>query len=158
MNDQSILRDARFSDADEGPLRLRALDGDDLQVVSALVQDAVSTVADVSFLRGHRRFAVLLNRFRWEGAARTPERVRSLLVVENALAVRSQGVDPGAKDTVLSLLALAWAGEPDGPGRLLLTLAGDGAVAVECEALEVLLQDVTKPYLAPSRRMPRHPD
>lgn len=158
MNDQSTMRDARFTDADEGPLRLRALDGDDLRVVSALVQDAVSTVGDVSFLRGHRRFAVLLNRFRWEGATRTPERVRSLLVVENALAVRSQGVDPGAKDTVLSLLALAWEGEPDGPGRLLLTLAGDGAVAVECEALEVLLQDVTRPYLAPSRKMPKHPD
>ena len=158
MTDQSTVRDARFTDADEGPLRLRALDGDDLQIVSALVQDSVSTVGDVSFLKGHRRFAVLLNRVRWEGPTRTPERVRSLLVVENALAVRSQGVDPGAKDTVLSLLALAWEGEPDGPGRLLLTLAGDGAVAVECEALEVLLQDVTRPYLAPSRKAPRHPD
>ena len=158
MNDQSIMRDARFADGGEGPLRLRALDGDDLRVVSALVQDSVSTVRDVSFLRGHRRFAVLLNRFRWEGAQRMPERVRSLLVVENALAVRSQGVDPGAKDTVLSLLSLDWEGEPDGPGRLLLTLAGDGAVAVECEALEVLLQDVTRPYLAPSRKMPKHPD
>ena len=28
----------------------------------------------------------------------------------------------------------------------------------EVEALEVLLQDVTKPYLAPSRRAPSHPE
>ena len=158
MNDQAPARDARFADADEGPLRLRALDAEDLGVVSALVQDAVATVGEVTFLKGHRRFAVLLNRFRWEYPARTPERVRALLVAENAIAVRSQGVDPAAKDTVLSLLSLAWEGEADGPGRLVLTLAGDGVVEVECEALEVILRDVTRPYLAPSRKAPRHPD
>ena len=158
MNDQSPVRDARFSDADERPLRLRALDDEDLRVVSALVQDAVVTVGEVSWMRGHRRFAALVSRFRWEGGTRTPERVRSLLVVENVTAVRAQGVDPQARDTVLSILALAWEGEADGPGRLLVTLAGDGTLAVEAEALEVILQDVTKPYRAPSGRAPSHPE
>jgi hypothetical protein len=158
MNDQSSVRDARFADADERPLRLRALDDEDLRVVSALVQDAVVTVGEVSWMRGHRRFAALVSRFRWEGGTRTPERVRSLLVVENVTAVRAQGVDPQARDTVLSILALAWEGEADGPGRLLVTLAGDGTLAVEAEALEVILQDVTKPYRAPSGRAPSHPE
>lgn len=150
-------QDARFADADERPLRLRALDGQDLQVVSALVQDAVVTVSEMAFLRRRRRFAALVNRFRWEGRTRTPERVRSLLVVEGATAVRSQGVDPKDRDTVLSLLSLAWEPGQDGAGRLVLTLAGDGTIAVECEALEVVLRDVTRPYLAPSRRAPSHP-
>jgi hypothetical protein len=156
MNDAP--RDASFSDADEGPLRLRALDGDDLTVISALVQDAVVTVGEVGYLRRHRRFAALVNRFRWEGPTRTPERVRSMLVIENVTAVRSQGVDPRDKDTVLSVLSLGWEPGEDGTGRILVTLAGDGLLAVEVEALEVLLQDVTKPYVAPSRKAPSHPE
>lgn len=150
--------DARFADAEEKPLRLRALDAEDLTIISALVQDAVVPAAEMAFLRRKRRFAALVNRFRWEGATRTPERVRSMLVVEGVTAVRSQGVDPQDRDTVLSLLQLSWEPGEDGAGRLLLTLAGDGTVAVEAEALEVVLQDVTRPYLAPSRKTPSHPE
>ena len=40
----------------------------------------------------------------------------------------------------------------------MLTLAGDGAIALEVEALEVTLQDVTRPYRAPSGKAPAHPD
>jgi hypothetical protein len=47
------------------------------------------------------------------------------------------------------------AGE-DGTGVLTLVLAGDGAVALEVEALDVTLQDVTRPYLAPSGKAPDH--
>lgn len=148
--------DARFADADEGPLRLRALDAEDLTVLSALLQDAVAQVGEVSWLRQHRRFAALLNRFRWEGATRTPERVRSVLVVENVTAVRSQGVDPRDRETVVSLLSLAWEPGEDGAGRILVTLAGDGVIAIEVEALELVLQDVTRPYLSPSRKVPTH--
>ncbi|NAZ37125.1 DUF2948 family protein [Rubellimicrobium sp. CFH 75288] len=155
MNDAG---DARFSDADERPLRLRALDPEDLRVVSALIQDSVTTVGDMAFLRRQRRFAALVNRFRWEGPVRSPERVRSMLVAENVTAVRSQGISPRDRDLVLSLLALDWEGQGDGPGRLRITLSGDGEMMVEAEALEVTLTDVTRPYLAPSGRVPRHPD
>jgi len=42
--------------------------------------------------------------------------------------------------------------------RNIITLAGDGAVSVEVEALEVTLQDVTRPYIAPSKARPTHPE
>lgn len=150
--------DARFADAAAGALRLRAMDADDLLVVSALVQDAVVSVRDISWMRRHRRLAVLVNRFRWEGRLRTPERVRSMLVAENVTAVRSQGVNPRDGDMVLSILSLAWEPGEDGTGRIVVTLAGDGVIVLEAEALDVLLQDVTRPYLAPSGRAPHHPD
>jgi hypothetical protein len=57
---------------------------------------------------------------------------------------------------VLSLLALDFAPGNDGTGRLTLTLAGDGAIALDVEALEVRLDDVTRPYRAPSGKVPRH--
>lgn len=150
--------DARFADADRGPLRLVAFDTEDLRVISALVQDAVLEAGEMRYLAGARRFALLVNRFRWEGGTRMPERVRTMLVVEGVRAVRRQGIDPDARDVVLSLLSLAWDGGEDAAGRLVLTFAGDGAVAVEADALEVVLHDATQPYVAPSGKAPRHPD
>ena len=158
------MADARFEDGEIGPLNLVARDADDLSIISALVQDAVLTGADLKWERSKRRFACLINRFRWEDreaaeAAKRPyERVRALLVIEDAGAVRSQGIDRGDPETVLSILSLAWEPGTDGTGAVTLILAGDGAVRVEVEALEVTLHDVTRPYLAPSRKKPEHRD
>lgn len=156
-----MSEDARFEDAHAAPLHLKALAPDDLPVISALVQDAVFPVAEIKWQPKRRRFAALLNRFRWEDEAaglgrHAPERVRALLVVEDVTRVTSQGIDAREKDTVLSLLSLVWEPGADGAGRLVLTLAGDGAVALEAECLDVTLKDVTRPYLAPSGKTPRH--
>ncbi|ESW60236.1 MAG: hypothetical protein Q27BPR15_13030 [Rhodobacter sp. CACIA14H1] len=156
------MADARFEDGEVGPLNLVARDAEDLQVISALVQDAVLTGADLTFQKSKRRFACLINRFRWEdeaaatSAKRPYERVRAMLVIEDAGAVKSQGIDRGDPETVLSILSLAWEAGADGTGAVTIVLAGDGAVRVEVEALEVTLHDVTKPYVAPSRMKPAH--
>ena len=158
------MTDASFAEGRETPLRLRAVDAEDLKVISALVQDAVFPVTEMRLQRRKRRFVLLLNRFRWEDrsaaeARRRPyERVQSLLVVEDVLSAATQGVDLSDRDTVLSLLSLEFLPGEDGAGRLLLTLAGDGAVALDVECIEVSLRDVTRPYVAPSGKAPRHPD
>jgi hypothetical protein len=153
------MADARFEDGDEKPVNLLAQDADDLGVISALVQDAVLTAADMRWTKPKRRFALLINRFRWEdGANHAPERVRSLLVIEDVMVVKGQGVDRSDPDMVLSLLSLAFAPGEDGTGVVTLTFAGDGAIAIGVEALEVSLKDVTRPYLAPSGHTPKHPD
>ncbi len=148
--------DARFEDADEGPLRLRALDAEDLAVISAAVQDSVFPITEMRYLRGKRRFALLLNRLRRERPTRQPERVQSLLAFEDVGHVASQGIDRSDTDTVLSLLSIGWEPGDDGGGRITLTLAGDGAVALDVEALEATLTDVTRPYRAVSGRLPDH--
>ena len=150
--------DASYADGAEAPLRLRAQDAEDLAVISALAQDAVFPASEMRLIRRGRRMAVLLNRFRWEGGARTPERVQALLVVHDVLAAATEGFVPGDADTVLSLLALDFAPGADAAGRLSLTLSGDGAVHLEVECIEVTLSDVTRPYGAPSGRAPAHPD
>jgi len=70
--------------------------------------------------------------------------------------VQSQGVDPRDGDMVLSVLAISFAPGSDGGGHVELTLAGDGVIRVEVEALEVILKDVTRPYIAPSKGKPDH--
>lgn len=155
-----MTEDARFEDGREAALHLKALEPGDLEVISALIQDSVLPGNEMTWDRAQRRFALLLNRFRWEDKAQTrhgPERVQSVLVVDDAVRVQSQGVARDA-DTVYSLLSLTFAPGADGTGRLEFTLAGDGAIAVEVEALDVTLRDVTKPYQAPSGTAPTHPD
>lgn len=157
------MADASFMDEDDAPLHLGAADAEDLRILSALTQDAVLSVGDIAWDRGARRLALLLNRFRWErdtaaGGRGRPERVRSILLVNDAMVVRSDGIDKDDRDTVLSLLSLDWAAGEDGTGRLTLIFAGDGQIAVEAESINLDLRDVTAPYAAPSGRAPRHPD
>ena len=159
-----MTEDARFEDGAERPLRLRAESAEDVRVLSALLQDAVVEASEIAWARRHRRFALLVNRFRWEDVpaaerqGRPFERVRALLTIEGVLAARATGVDPGDRDLVLSLLALMFEPGADGAGRLRLVLAGDGEIALEVEALDVSLSDVTRPYEAPSGRRPSHDD
>lgn len=150
-----MTEDARFEDADEGPLRLRAFDAEDLRVVSAALQDSVFPVTEMGWQRSSRRFAILVNRYRWE--AELKERVQCVLAIEDVQSVRSQGIDRADKDMVLSLLSIDWTEGVDGAGILTLVLAGDGEVELSVEALEVTLKDVTRPYNAVSGKTPEHP-
>ena len=151
------MTDARFEDGRDAPLRLWATDADDLRVIAALVQDAVFPATEIRFDRAARRFAVLLNRFRWEnGAQGQPERVQSVLVLRDVLGVASQGQVRGDDDLVLSLLTLDFTPGADGAGDVTLRLAGDGDIRLSVECLDVTLRDVTRPYIAPSRKTPAH--
>ncbi|PJF11243.1 DUF2948 family protein [Pseudorhodobacter sp. MZDSW-24AT] len=156
------MTDARFEDGAEAPLRLIAQDAEDVPVLASLLQDAVFPITEMRFDPKARRFALLLNRFRWEDraaaeAAKRPyERVRSLLVIEDILRLRSTGIDRSQSETILSLLTLTFAPGPDGTGILTLTLAGDGAVQIEVETVSLRLDDVTRPYIAPSGKAPDH--
>ncbi|MFT3975217.1 MAG: DUF2948 family protein [Amaricoccus sp.] len=156
-------QDARFEDGVERPLRLRAESVDDLAVVSALLQDAVAETGEIAWARRRRRFTLLLNRFRWEDAeaarlqGRPFERVRTLLVFDDVLAARSEGVDPADKATVLALLSVGFEPGEDGAGRVRLVFAGDGEIALDVECLDATLTDVTRPYEALSGHAPSHP-
>ncbi len=156
------MSDASFDDGREAPLNLGAQDDGDLQVISTLLQDAVFPASEMSWRSAQRRFAILLNRFRWEDRAaadtrgRAYERVQSLLVIDNVMGVASQGIDRKDKDMVLSLLSIAFEPGEDGTGDVELTMAGDGGLRLSVEALDVSIRDVTRPYRAPSGHVPDH--
>ena len=157
-----MTQDAGFNDALDRPLNLGAQDTEDLQVISSLTQDAVLTVDDLKWSRAERQVVFLLKRFRWEDVelakqqGRDPERVQSLLVIQNATGLASQGIDRKQADIVLSLMSVEYSGAEDGVGDLILTFSGDGALKVQVDGLDVALRDVTRPYVAPSKQVPNH--
>jgi hypothetical protein len=158
-----MAADARFEDAGERPLNLGAETPEDLAVISALVQDAVFPITQMLWDARRRELAILLNRFRWEDAeaakraGRPFERTQAVLVIRDARRIASQGIDRSDGDTILSVLSVTWEPGADGAGRVLVTLAGDGAIRAEAECLNVVLRDVTRPYRAPSGKAPAHP-
>lgn len=155
--------DASFADGAENPVRLRAENTEDLAVISALIQDAVGQNGETSWQPRKHSFSFLINRFRWEdkeaaeAQGRPFERVQSTLVIDGALKVGGEGLDPTNKEQIFALLALEFAPTEDGAGTLSLTLQGDGAIHFEVECIEVSLTDVSRPYVARAKNLPHHP-
>jgi|TARA_B110000483_G_scaffold235554_1_gene307256 hypothetical protein len=156
------MTDARFEDGADTPLRLIAFSVEDLQVISSLVQDAVLPIGEMQWSPGKRRFAMLLNRFRWEdikdekSEGQAYERVQSVLAFEDVQNIQTQSIDRKDDNLIISILEISFYAVEDGMGFYLITLAGDGVIRLNVEALEVTLQDVTSPYKAPSGLKPNH--
>jgi hypothetical protein len=126
-------------------LKFVVLDEEDLEIVSAHLQDAVVKVADVLWRPQEKRLVVALNRFDWESAQTAkPEyrRRRSALRFERVLSCKCKSVNPAGKDAVLNLLAVEFA-EADSPaGVVTLIFSGGGALRLEVECLEAELADL----------------
>jgi len=138
------------------PLHLAAEDESDLKAISALVQDAVLTIADMAYLPKARRFALVLNRYQWEAAkpGGRGTRIRTGLHIDNVLKAESQHIPQGSKDTILSLLALTFEGNADAGGTITLSFSAGKAIRLTVEALDVALDDLSEAWAAKDR--PEH--
>lgn len=127
-------------------LKLLALDEEDLDIVSAHMQDAVFKCTDVEYDKKRGLFALKANRFVWEKAVekgKSFERRRAALVFKRVHGVRSIGFDRKNGSAVLDLLAIQFEKAADGPeGTIELLLAGDGAIRLNVECIEVQLADM----------------
>ena len=151
------------------PLKLRARDAADLETVAACVQDALVPLADMQYLPKDRRFALMLNRFRWESApvggpepapregdaayADVPreglERVHAALVFDRVRGVKRRGLEEAAKGGMLSVLTLGFAGK-----QVVISFAGGAAVSLEVDQLSCHLEDLGEAW--PTVWRPRH--
>ena len=84
------MSDASFEDGRERPLNLGAYEAEDLEVISSLVQDAVFPVTEMSWRVSARRFAILLNRFRWEDRVAAERRGRAYERVQSCAGRRKR--------------------------------------------------------------------
>lgn len=137
-------------------LKLLALDGEDLDIVSAHVQDAVVRVGDMGFAKADRRFVMLINRYAWEVGDKRGrgERRRAGLHFDFVDNAHAEGFDLNAKDGVLELLAVRFIPGTEPAGEVLLTFAGGGTVRLEVECLEARLRDLGGVWAA--KAQPRH--
>jgi hypothetical protein len=137
----------------EKELTLAAEDMEDLEIISARLQDAVAQVKDLVWLPKSRRFAAIFNRFKWEDARGGDLRVRARLHFDDVLSVKSQNIRRDTRDAVVSLLAIRFVpkGEGDPAGTVELVFAGGASIRIDVECIDAGLTDVSGEWAARGR-------
>jgi len=136
---------------------LLAEDDEDLQIISAQLQDAVARLGDLVYLPRAHRFAGLFNRFRWEDCEDAKDRglrVRAGLHFNGVLGAKSHKLRHDDADAVVELLAIRFVPEKNGAGTIELLFAGGGAIRLEVECIDATLRDMSGPW--PARARPQH--
>ncbi|WP_026363201.1 DUF2948 family protein [Methylopila sp. M107] len=126
----------------DAPLRLVALDTEDLEILSAHLQDFVVKVADLAFLPREKRFAFVGNRAdrRVDGELR---RRRTAGHFDRVTKVSARGIDRSAPATVLNLLAITFAADEGEPsGEVVLLFSGEASLKLTVECLEAQVVDL----------------
>ncbi|MEO1658116.1 MAG: DUF2948 family protein [Pseudomonadota bacterium] len=138
------------------PMALVAADQEDLQAISALLQDAVLKIGDAAYVQNERRFAFVTNRYVWEvpaGFLSRGQRVRAGVHFDDVTGVKTKNLRLDAKEAVVEILSTEYDGDENG-GVITINLAGGGAIALDVEAINANLNDISEPWRA-SRR-PKH--
>ena len=127
------------------PLKLIALDADDLAVISAHVQDARVQTSDIIWRQDEKRLVIGLHRLDWEqtfAGETSPRRLIAALRFDRVLACKSRNIDPGSPETLLELVGIEFCpGEAPG-GCALLLFSHGGALRLDVECLECELTDL----------------
>lgn len=149
-------------------MKLRALDGHDLAVISACLQDALVPLREVTFLKKEGRFVMVANRFKWE-LGRDPaaqgteqlepgdptddarfeddqseppfERTNCGICFDRVKHVRFRGIDPASKHQILNLLAIE-----SGTGSIDLLFSEGAAIRLDVSAVSCHLEDLGEPW------------
>ncbi len=141
------------------PLKLAALDAEDLSVLSAHVQDAVVKVGDIRWSPTAGRFIVPINRFAWE---RTTSRVRrdsdqrrrAVLQFDRVRSVKANGIVPQDATAVISILALLFDPSDTPGGCVTVVCSGQASFRLDVEVIEARLTDLGSAWSAGMR--PKH--
>ena len=129
-------------------LRLRAKSDDDLQVLSALLQDAIIPGEDMVFERARNRFIMVANRFCWD---QPPEKgVKSTdggsvyqrrlcgVQFQGVTNIQTMGLPADRKAALLNLLAMARVDD----GTIELAFSGGAALRLAIDTLDIVAEDI----------------
>lgn len=134
------------------PLRLLAEDADDLQIISAALQDAIMRPVDIRWEKEARRLTVVLSRFCWECGG---TRVMAAMQFGDVQAVKSRRL-PRLPEAALELLALDFLPTEAPGGQVMMMFAGGGDLRIDVECLDAVLTDLSERW--PARVAPTHLD
>ena len=144
------------------PLKLMALDADDLTVISTYVQDAVLKSSEIKYNSAGKQITLGMNRFAWEVKSsrrwffKKHERRLSALTFNRVLRVRSKGIEINNSEQTLSLLTIEFTqDQADSPaGSIKMIFGGDAVLELDVECIEVQLTDLGAAWSAAHK--PRH--
>ena len=147
-------------------LRLVAKDEADLEVVSALLQDAIIAGADIHYNAEHDCFMIVANRFCWERPAlanmndssggAVHERALCGVRINHVTAVQKRRWPADWRDAFLNLLALKLVAMPqqDSGCMIELSFSGGPSMRLKAKQIDIVLGDLDSGR--PTNLQPRH--
>ena len=161
------------------PLKLRARDIGDMDVIAACLQDSLIPLVDMTYQARQGRFVRVANRFMWErGVAEPPVpssdegapgeaaagadaayedseprmhgyRVNCGVAFDRVRTVRTKGIDREDKEHILNLLTVSTE-----PGAITFLFSDSAAIRLEVSDIRCQLEDLGEPW--PTWSLPDH--
>ena len=139
-------------------LKLLGRSIEDLKTISAYLQDSIIIQKDITFLKKNKIFLMLVSRFMWEdaekGLFRENKRIRCALRFDQVSNVLCKNINQKKKNKVLELLAIKNTSMKDQTSKISLIFAGDSAITILVEEIDVLLDDLGEPWIV--KKAPKH--
>ena len=140
----------------QGYLKLKADDKNDLKVFAAYLQDSITVPQDIKYLEKNKTFICVFNRFMWEdaekGIFRDNKRIRSALKIDEVRSVKSKNLNPNEKKP-LEFLTVNIEQDDKENININLLFSGNMTISVNVEAINATLEDFsdswktkTKPF------------
>ena len=140
----------------QGYLKLKANDKNDLKVFAAYLQDSITVPQDIKYLEKNKTFICVFNRFMWEdaekGIFRDNKRIRSALKIDEVRSVKSKNLNPNEKKP-LEFLTVNIEHDNKENININLLFSGNMTISVNVEAINATLEDFsdswktkTKPF------------
>ncbi len=128
----------------QGYLKLKADDSNDLKVFAAYLQDSITIPQDIKYLKKNKTFICVFNRFMWEdaekGVFRDNKRIRSALKIDEVTSVKSKNLDPKEKKG-LEFLTINIDEDNKKYININLLFSGNMTISVKVEAINATLED-----------------
>ena len=140
----------------QGYLKLKANDKNDLKVFAAYLQDSVIIPQDIKYLEKNKTLICIFNRFMWEdaekGIFRDNKRIRSAFKIDEVRSVKSKNLKPNEKKA-LEFLTINIEQDNKENININLLFSGNMTISVSVEAINATLEDFsdswktkTKPF------------
>ena len=141
-------------------LKLIALDKQDLEIISAHVQDSIVQIGDIDWIPNEKRFLIALNRFLWEkeesskNQSKPHERCFSVLHFNRVQAVKSRGIKQAEKEAFLSLLSVEFDETNADSCVIVFKFAAGATIQLKVECIEAQFTDVSNTWATENK--PKH--
>lgn len=130
------------------PLRLKAVDDDDLEVFATVLQSARMPLSEVTWVEKDHRFAALFRRFCYELPGGEGMQVDCALVLDRVARVDAWDLDGLGGDGDAELMTIVSEGHRETAGSVSLVFRNGGLIRLETDAIEGRLADIGQPAAA----------
>ena len=147
--------------AEDNRLKLRAISAEDIEILSALLQDGLVAASDMHYEKSENSFLMVINRFCWEqdgniASDRQQNRCLCGLKVGYVKQVSKRGISAGSAEfyNLLSITYEEIKKNEKVVNRLTFTFSDGYGIRLTVDELALIVQDIAAPH--PGLARPQH--